>query len=73
VFPKQASSAALNASILFLATSQTIARAVAFSFKRDDLLAQGRQWLVARQSIPQLETIFTDYLQQHPLGYGLFV
>jgi clan AA aspartic protease (TIGR02281 family) len=64
VFPQTSSSAALNAQPN-PSTSQQSPELLP-QLKRDDLLAQGRQWLVAAK-YPQLELFLRDYLQQHPL------
>ncbi|MEP7702583.1 retropepsin-like aspartic protease [Paraglaciecola sp. 25GB23A] len=63
-FSQTSSSTTLNAQ-LNPSTSQQSPEQLP-RLKRDELLAQGKQWLVAA-NYPELELFLRDYLQQHPL------
>tara|TARA_R110002167_G_scaffold260869_9_gene467337 strand:- start:409 stop:1554 length:1146 start_codon:yes stop_codon:yes gene_type:complete len=63
-FSQTSSSSTLNAQ-LNPSTSQQSPEQLP-RLKRDELLAQGKQWLVAA-NYPELELFLRDYLQQHPL------
>ena len=63
-FSQTSSSSTLNAQ-LNPSTSQQSTEQLP-RLKRDELLAKGKQWLVAA-NYPELELFLRDYLQQHPL------
>jgi clan AA aspartic protease (TIGR02281 family) len=64
VLPQTSSSTALNTQLNPSTSEQSPEQLP--QLKRDELLAQGKQWLVAAK-YPELELFLRDYLQQHPL------